>query len=126
MVPDNPCAASVNDCPEGAETNAKKLNVTYAGLSEEDVESRGESGSIANQTESLTKYAERSGLTPIVPIRDDGFGGTSWARPGRRELTRRVDAGEVGATSVKIPTESGATTSARGCFSNRVGSGAYG
>jgi DNA invertase Pin-like site-specific DNA recombinase len=78
-----------------------KINIPYARLSREDMESNGESGSITNQIELLTKYAESNGFTPILPIQDDGWSGTSWSRPGWTELMGYVERGEVSAILVK-------------------------
>jgi DNA invertase Pin-like site-specific DNA recombinase len=79
----------------------KKINILYARLSREDMDSNGESGSITNQIELLTKYAENNGITPIIPIQDDGWSGTSWSRPGWQELMGYVERGEVSTILVK-------------------------
>jgi DNA invertase Pin-like site-specific DNA recombinase len=62
------------------------------------MDSNGESGSITNQIELLTKYAESNGITPI---QDDGWSGTSWSRPGWTELMGYVERGEVATILVK-------------------------
>jgi DNA invertase Pin-like site-specific DNA recombinase len=79
--------------------NAQKLTIIYARLSREDGD--GESGSITNQIELLTKYAENNGLTPFLTLQDDGYSGTSWVRPGWQELMTYVDANNVSTILVK-------------------------
>ena len=78
-----------------------KINILYARLSREDMESNGESGSITNQIELLTKYAENNDIAPILLIQDDGWSGTSWSRPGWQELMGYVERGEVSTILVK-------------------------
>jgi DNA invertase Pin-like site-specific DNA recombinase len=86
--------------------NAQKINIVCARLSKEDSQT-GDSGSITNQTELLTKYEEGSGLTPILALQDDRFSKTSRARPIWQELMRRADAGNVQTILVKNLDRSG-------------------
>ncbi len=77
-----------------------KKTALYLRLSRDD-ERGGESESIKNQREFLTRYAESLGLLPTVEFADDGFSGTSFDRPAFLAMTESIKAGEIGAVIVK-------------------------
>lgn len=86
-----------NDRQQG---NTQKLAILYERLSREDGD-KSESDSIANQRALLEKHAAQNGFEPYLHLSDDGYSGTNWDRPGWRELTARIEAGEVSALLVK-------------------------
>ena len=68
-----------------ADQNAKedvmdqqKITIIYCRLSNEDAQ-EGESNSIANQREYLTRYARNHGYTNLKILVDDGYTGTNFA-----------------------------------------------
>ncbi len=75
--------------------NNNKITALYLRLSQED-EREGESNSIANQRDILTKYALDNGYDNIREFVDDGYSGVTFNRPGFQEMLKLVEAGKVG------------------------------
>ena len=78
----------------------QKITILYCRLSNEDALD-GESNSIQNQRELLTKYAEEHGYTNTRILVDDGYTGTNFSRPGVQEGFELVKQGLVGCWLVK-------------------------
>ena len=78
---------------------SKKIYL-YGRLSHED-EKQGDSNSIINQRNMLTKYADENKLVPYEFIYDDGFSGTDWTRPAFAKMIEEVEAGLVSTVVVK-------------------------
>ena len=76
------------------------MTALYCRLSQED-ELAGESNSIHNQIEILTKYAKDHGITSYKVYKDDGYSGTSFKRPGFQEMMTDIEAGLVSMVIVK-------------------------
>ncbi|POO87837.1 hypothetical protein C1H57_25310, partial [Clostridium sp. 2-1] len=51
---------------------------------------QGESNSISNQRELLTRYAHEQGLKNTCFFIDDGYSGTTFERPGWQQLMAEV------------------------------------
>ena len=85
---------------EGAMMDQQKITILYCRLSNEDALD-GESNSIQNQRELLTKYARDHGYTNIKVLVDDGYTGTNFNRPGVQEGLELVKQGLVGCWLVK-------------------------
>ena len=62
----------------------QKITILYCRLSNEDALD-GESNSIQNQKEFLTRYAAEHGYTNLKILVDDGYTGTNFDRPGVQE-----------------------------------------
>ena len=73
----------------------QKITILYCRLSNEDAQ-EGESNSIANQREYLTRYARDHGYTNLKILVDDGYTGTNFNRPGVQEGFELVKQGLVG------------------------------
>ncbi len=80
--------------------NQQKITVLYCRLSNEDALD-GESNSIQNQRELLTKYAKAHNYTNTRIFVDDGYTGTNFNRPGIQEAFSLVKQGEVQCFIVK-------------------------
>ena len=78
----------------------QKITILYCRLSNEDAQ-EGESNSIANQREYLTRYARDHGYTNLKILVDDGYTGTNFNRPGVQEGFELVKQGLVGCWLVK-------------------------
>lgn len=78
----------------------EKITALYCRLSQDDGR-EGESNSIQNQKEILQAYARQKGFLHPEFFVDDGVSGTSFDRPGFREMERRIEAGEVSTVIVK-------------------------
>ena len=78
----------------------QKITILYCRLSNEDAQD-GESNSIANQREYLTRYARDHGYTNLKILVDDGYTGTNFNRPGVQEGFDPVKQGLVGCWLVK-------------------------
>ena len=76
------------------------LTILYCRLSNEDALD-GESNSIQNQKEFLTRYAAEHGYTNLKILVDDGYTGTNFDRPGVQEGFALVKQGLVGCWLVK-------------------------
>ncbi|MBP3481363.1 MAG: recombinase family protein [Clostridia bacterium] len=77
-----------------------KITALYCRLSRDD-ELQGDSNSIVNQKNILSKYAKENGFKNIQFIVDDGFSGTNFNRPGWNELLGLIEDNKVGAIIVK-------------------------
>ena len=71
-----------------------KITALYCRLSVDD-RSDGESNSIKNQKDILSKYAEEQGFTNTRFFVDDGISGTLFSRPGLNAMLNEVNAGHV-------------------------------
>lgn len=80
---------------EDAMTDQQKITILYCRLSNED-QVDGESNSIANQRDFLTRYAHDHGYTNLKILVDDGYTGTNFDRPGVQEGFALVKQGLVG------------------------------
>lgn len=78
----------------------QKITILYCRLSNEDALD-GESNSIQNQRELLTRYAEEHGLTNTKILVDDGYSGTNFNRPAIKEAFEMIEQGLVGTFIVK-------------------------
>ena len=78
----------------------QKITILYCRLSNEDALD-GESNSIQNQKEFLTRYAAEHGYTNLKILVDDGYTGTNFDRPGVQEDFALVKQGLVGCWLVK-------------------------
>ena len=78
----------------------QKITILYCRLSNEDALD-GESNSIQNQKEFLTRYAADHGYTNLKILVDDGYTGTNFDRPGVQEGFALVKQGLVGCWLVK-------------------------
>ena len=78
----------------------QKITILYCRLSNEDALD-GESNSIQNQKEFLTRYAAEHGYTNLKILVDDGYTGTNFDRPGVQEGFTLVKQGLVGCWLVK-------------------------
>ncbi|MCD8380896.1 MAG: recombinase family protein [Lachnospiraceae bacterium] len=78
----------------------QKITILYCRLSNEDALD-GESNSIQNQRELLTRYANEHGYSNLKILVDDGYTGTNFNRPGVQEGIELVKQGLVGAWIVK-------------------------
>lgn len=78
----------------------QKITVLYCRLSNEDTLD-GESNSIQNQRDLLTRYAHDHGYTNLKVLVDDGYTGTNFNRPAVKEGLELVKRGEVGCWIVK-------------------------
>lgn len=61
----------------------------------------GESNSIQNQKQLLTKIAKEYGYTNILIYTDDGITGTTMNRPGFQAMIRDIERGKIQAVFVK-------------------------
>lgn len=77
-----------------------KITALYCRLSRDDA-LQGESNSIHNQRELLTRYADEHGLRNPQFFIDDGFSGTTFDRPGWTELIGEVEEGKVSTVVIK-------------------------
>ena len=85
---------------EGAMKDQQKITILYCRLNNED-QLDGESNSIQNQRNYLTRYAEDHGYTNLKVLVDDGYTGTNFNRPGVQEGFSLVKQGLVGCWLVK-------------------------
>lgn len=92
------------DCPQMMEEStmkqSDKITALYCRLSRDD-ESQGDSNSIVNQKIILMDYAKKSGYLHPQYFVDDGISGTTFERPGFREMEALIEAGKVSAVIVK-------------------------
>ena len=99
----SPCTPILSADPtvkEGAMLDQQKITILYCRLSNEDALD-GESNSIQNQKEFLTRYAAEHGYTNLKILVDDGYTGTNFDRPGVQEGFALVKQGLVGCWLVK-------------------------
>ena len=95
----------LTDCPiEKEEQNfmrqSKKITALYCRLSRDD-ELQGDSNSIVNQKNILSKYAKENGFKNLQYFVDDGFSGTNFNRPSWNDLIALVEENRVGTIIVK-------------------------
>ena len=79
---------------------ARKIDALYCRLSRDDA-LQGESNSIANQKALLARYATDNGFANPQFFIDDGYSGTSFDRPGWRQLMAEVEADGVASIIMK-------------------------
>ncbi len=77
-----------------------KITALYCRLSRDDA-LQGESNSISNQRELLTRYARETGLRNPRFFIDDGYSGVNFDRPGWQEMMGEVDEGNVSSILIK-------------------------
>ncbi len=95
----------LTDCPIEKEEQkfmrqSDKITALYCRLSRDD-ELQGDSNSIVNQKNILSKYAKENGFKNLQYFVDDGFSGTNFNRPGWNDLIALVEVNKVGAIIVK-------------------------
>ena len=78
----------------------EKITALYCRLSQDDGLD-GESNSIQNQKIILMDYAKKNGYLHPKYFVDDGISGTTFDRPGFREMEALIEAGQVAAVIVK-------------------------
>ena len=78
----------------------EKITALYCRLSQDDGLD-GESNSIQNQKIILMDYAKKNGYLHPQYFVDDGISGTTFERPGFREMEALIEAGKVSAVIVK-------------------------
>lgn len=81
-------------------TNQEKITALYCRLSQDDGLD-GESNSIQNQKLILMDYAKKNGYLHPQYFIDDGISGTTFDRPGFREMEALIEAGQVSTVIVK-------------------------
>lgn len=79
---------------------SEKFTILYCRLSRDD-ELQGDSNSIVNQKNILSKYAKENGFKNTHFIVDDGYSGTNFQRPGWNELLELIDNNKVETIIVK-------------------------
>ena len=77
-----------------------RITALYCRLSKDDI-LKGDSMSIQNQKEILSKHAADKGLSFPEYYIDDGYTGTNFDRPGFQKLVADVEDGKVGTVIVK-------------------------
>lgn len=95
----------LTDCPSEKEEQkimrqSDKITALYCRLSRDD-ELQGDSNSIVNQKNILSKYAKENGFKNLQYCVDDGFSGTNFNRPSWNDLIALVEDNKVGAIIVK-------------------------
>lgn len=79
---------------------SEKITALYCRLSRDD-EQEGASGSIKNQQSILEKYAKGNGFSNPRVFVDDGWSGTTFARPAFTEIMELAEKGLIGTLIVK-------------------------
>ena len=100
LEPQNPNLSADQQQKEDRMLDQQKITILYCRLSNED-QLDGESNSIKNQKDLLTKYAADHGYTNTKLLVDDGYTGTNFNRPGVQEGFDLVKQGLVGTWIVK-------------------------
>ena len=95
IISSTPILSADPNVKEDVMTDQQKITILYCRLSNEDSQD-GESNSIQNQRELLTKYARDHGYTNLKVLVDDGYTGTNFQRPGVQEGFELVKQGLVG------------------------------
>ena len=95
----------LTDCPIKEEEQkfmrqSDKITALYCRLSRDD-ELQGDSNSIVNQKNILSKYAKENGFKNLQYFVDDGFSGTNFNRPSWKDLIALVEDNMVGTIIVK-------------------------
>ena len=93
------------DCPakKGAENlnrQSDKITAIYCRLSRDD-ELAGDSNSVINQRNILTRFAQERGFKSIQYFVDDGYSGANFNRPGWKQMIELVEADKVGVLLAK-------------------------
>ena len=95
IIPSTPILSADPNVKEDVMTDQQKITILYCRLSNEDSQD-GESNSIQNQRELLTRYAQDHGYTNLKVLVDDGYTGvkidTARLAEYGRELTVEMDA----------------------------------
>ena len=99
IIPSTPILSADPDVKEDM-MDQQKITILYCRLSNEDALD-GESNSIQNQKELLTKYAREHGYTNLKILVDDGYTGTNFERPAVKEGFELVKQGLIGCWLVK-------------------------
>ena len=94
IIPSTPILSADPNVKEDVMTDQQKITILYCRLSNEDSQD-GESNSIQNQRELLTRYARDHGYTNLKVLVDDGYTGTNFNRPGIQEALSLVEQGLV-------------------------------
>lgn len=95
IIPSTPILSADPNVKEDVMRDQQKITILYCRLSNEDSQD-GESNSIQNQRELLTRYARDHGYTNLKVLVDDGYTGTNFQRPGVQEGFELVKQGLVG------------------------------
>ena len=95
IILSTPILSADPNVKEDVMRDQQKITILYCRLSNEDSQD-GESNSIQNQRELLTKYARDHGYTNLKILVDDGYTGTNFNRPGVQEGFELVKQGLVG------------------------------
>ena len=95
IISSTPILSADPNVKEDVMRDQQKITILYCRLSNEDSQD-GESNSIQNQRELLTKYARDHGYTNLKILVDDGYTGTNFNRPGIQEGFELVKQGLVG------------------------------
>ena len=95
IISSTPILSADPNVKEDVMTDQQKITILYCRLSNEDSQD-GESNSIQNQRELLTRYARDHGYTNLKVLVDDGYTGTNFQRPGVQEGFELVKQGLVG------------------------------
>ena len=91
----SPCTPILSADPtvkEDAMLDQQKITILYCRLSNEDALD-GESNSIQNQKEFLTRYAAEHGYTNLKILVDDGYTGTNFDRPAYKKALHWLSRG---------------------------------
>ena len=95
IISSTPILSADPNVKEDVMTDQQKITILYCCLSNEDSQD-GESNSIQNQRELLTRYARDHGYTNLKVLVDDGYTGTNFQRPGVQKGFELVKQGLVG------------------------------
>ena len=95
IILSTPILSADPNVKEDVMTDQQKITILYCRLSNEDSQD-GESNSIQNQRELLTRYARDHGYMNLKVLVDDGYTGTNFQRPGVQEGFELVKQGLVG------------------------------
>ena len=95
IISSTPILSADPNVKEDVMRGSAKITILYCRLSNEDSQD-GESNSIQNQREFLTRYAKEHGYTNLKILVDDGYTGTNFNRPGVQEGFELVKQGLVG------------------------------
>jgi len=77
-----------------------RITALYCRLSQDDAQ-QGDSNSIVNQKQILSRYAKESGFFNPVFFVDDGYSGTNYERPDFQRMLTAIEKGQVAAVITK-------------------------
>ena len=97
---DSAVGKELNAMTVNKNADQEKITALYCRLSQDDGLD-GESNSIQNQKIILMDYAKKNGYLHPQYFVDDGISGTTFERPGFREMETLIEAGKVSAVIVK-------------------------